>query len=198
MLKTRTTLKPALLLSSALLLALACGGGRDGRTVAIEPEAPAVLVGETLALSAHPQADLGGDVEWEVKEAYGGGLLQSQGLRVTYVPPEAAGTYHLVLRGTGRDGRPFKQDVEVRVLPSAQLEPMSPRLQPGQSLQFRVRMKGLPRDAAVWAVEEAAGGDIGPEGRYTAPRKPGVYHVTAASASDPSAYARATVTVGEN
>ena len=198
MLEARTTLSHTLLLPAALLLALACGGGRDGRTVTVEPEAPAVLVGETLTLAAHPQAELGGDVEWEVKEAYGGGLLQSQGLRVTYVPPEAAGTYHLVLRGTGRDGRPFKQDVEIRVLPSVQLEPMAPRLQPGQIILFKVRMKGLPRDAAVWAVEEAEGGEISAEGRYVAPRKPGVYHVTAASVSDASTCARATVTVGEN
>jgi len=178
----------------AAVLALACGGGRDPHQMAIEPEAPAVLVGETLVLSAHPQLDAAGDPEWEVQEHYGGGLLHSQGLRVTYVPPEIAGTYHLVLR-TADGGRVRKQVVEVRVLPNPVLEPVAPRLQPGGTVTFRARMRGLARDAAVWSVDEADGGEITAEGRYTAPRKPGIYHVTATAAADPSAAARATVTV---
>jgi hypothetical protein len=56
-------------------------------------------------------------------------------------------------------------------------------------------MRGLPRDAAVWAVDEPDGGEITADGRYTAPRKPGIYHVTATSAAEPGAAATATVTV---
>lgn len=177
-----------------LVLFLACGGGREP-VLAIEPETPAVLVGETLPLTASPLADLSGEVDWEVDEAYGGGLLQSQGQRVTYVPPEVAGTYHLVLRAQGSNGDHYKQVLAVRVLPNPSLEPASPRLQPGASLQFRVRMKGLSRDTSTWSVEEAEGGEIGPEGRYTAPHRPGQYHVVATSTVDPAASARATVTV---
>lgn len=175
------------------LLALACGGGQDPHQLAVEPEAPAVAVGETLVLQARPQGDQGQEADWEVQEQYGGGLLQSQGLRVTYVPPEAAGTYHLILRSPGRDGRMRKQVVEVRVVPSPTIEPASARLQPGSAVTFRVRMRGLARDAATWAVEGE--GEIGPDGRYVAPRRPGIYHVTATSVVDPSAVARATVTV---
>ncbi len=176
---------------AAVALMAACGGGRDPRQLVVEPEAPAVVVGETLVITARAQGDGVADPEWEVQEMYGGGLLQSQGPRVTYVPPEAAGTYHLVVRNRG-----YKQAVEVRVLPCPVLEPLSPRVAPGASLTFRVRMRGLPRDAAVWTVDEPEGGEIGPDGRYTAPRRPGVYHVTATSTADPSTSARATVTVG--
>lgn len=176
---------------AAVALMAACGGGRDPRQLVVEPEVPAVVVGETLVITARAQGDGVADPEWEVQEMYGGGLLQSQGPRVTYVPPEAAGTYHLVVRNRG-----YKQAVEVRVLPCPVLEPLSPRVAPGASLTFRVRMRGLPRDAAVWTVDEAEGGEIGPDGRYTAPRRPGVYHVTATSTADPSTSARATVTVG--
>ena len=193
----RPTLKPGALLAG-LLLFLTCGGGHDGQTLAIEPEAPAVMVGETLALTARPQADQAPEVDWEVQELYGGGLLQSQGQRVTYVPPEAAGTYHLLLHTQDRSGRLQKQVVEVRVLPCPMMEPASARVAPGGALSFRVHFKGLSRDSATWAVEEAEGGEATPDGRFVAPRKPGTYHVIATSTLDPSACARATVTVGDN
>lgn len=176
-------------------LALACGGGHDQGLVAVDPDSPAVLVGETLALTAAPQYGQGSELTWEVQEAYGGGLLQSQGQRVTYVPPEAAGTYHLIVEAPGRSGRMQKQVVEVRVLPNPVIDLASARVQPGFTLAYRVRMKGLPRDTATWAVEEPEGGEITQDGRYTAPRRPGVYHITATSTVDPSAVARATVTV---
>ena len=190
-----TRIAKQVLTAAAAALALACGGGRDGGPLAIEPDPTTVMVGEHLPIQAHAAEDLGADVAWEVQELYGGGLLQSQGLRVTYVPPEAAGTYHLVVRATGRDGRVRKQVVEVRVLPSPSLEPASPRLQPGFSILFRARMRGLSRDTVTWSVAEADGGEITPEGRYTAPARPGLYHVTATSTVDPAASALATVTV---
>jgi len=181
-----------------LLLTLACGGGRELQTMAIEPDPPTVMVGENLVITARPQVEAAGDVDWEVEERYGGGLLQSQGLRVTYVPPEAAGTYHLILRTQGRSGRLQQQEVAVRVLPSPTVDPGLARLAPGGSLQFRVRMRGLTRDSATWAVEEADGGEITPDGHYTAPRRPGLYHLVATSTLDPAVCARATVTVGDN
>jgi hypothetical protein len=183
---------------AAGLLALACGGGSSSRGLLVEPEAPAVRVGETLSLTVQPQAELAGDVEWEVEERYGGGLLQSQGLRVTYVPPETSGTYHLHLRATGKDGRVQKEVVEVRVVASPSLEPASPRLQPGAAIQFRARMKGLGGSGTTWAVKEPEGGEITADGRYTAPARPGIYHVVATSTVDPTATATATVTVGDN
>jgi hypothetical protein len=183
---------------AGVMLALACGGGSPSRGLVVEPEAPAVRVGETLSLTVQPMTELAGDVEWEVEERYGGGLLQSQGLHVTYVAPDSSGTYHLNLRATGKDGRVQKEVVEVRVVASLSVEPASPRLQPGASILFRTRMKGLGRDAATWAVKEPEGGEISADGRYTAPSRPGTYHVIATSTADPTAQAIATVTVGDN
>lgn len=183
------------LLLTGLLPALACGGGRYDQPLRVRPEAPSVRVGDTLVLTAGD--DEGGEVDWEVQEAYGGGLLQSHGPRITYVPPEAAGAYHLVLRTQAPGGHGHKQVVEIRVLPDPVLEPAAPHVPPAGSVQFRARMKGLARDAATWAVEEADGGEITQDGHYTAPRRPGVYHVIATATGDPTASARTPVTVGE-
>lgn len=176
---------------------LACGGSKDGQVLAVDPQQPVVEVGETLVLNVTPQTELKDDVLWDVKEPSGGGFLQSQGSRVTYVPPEMAGTYHLVLTATGAGGRALKDVVEVRVLPKAVMDPPALRLAPGGTFQFRARMKGLPREAATWRVAEQDGGEVTPEGHYTAPARPGIYHVTATSVVDPDAVARAEVTVGE-
>lgn len=186
-----------LLLGLAAFCILGCGGSKDGQNLTVDPSQPSVLVGETLVLNATPRTDLQSDVEWEVKEAYGGGLLQSQGLRVTYVAPEMAGTYHVLLTATASGGRSVREQVEVRALPNPSIEPSLPRLAPGGTLHFRARMKGLARDTATWSVEEPAGGEVTQDGRYTAPGHPGVFHVVATSVLDPGAAARVTVTVGE-
>jgi len=85
----------------------------------------------------------------------------------------------------------------VHVLPNPIIEPSQPRLVPGATLHFRAHMKGLTRDTATWSVEEPGGGDVTQDGRYTAPGRPGVYHVVATSVLDPGTAARVTVTVGE-
>ena len=185
-----------LLLLMGLLPALACGGGRNDRPLLVEPATPSVRVGDTLVLTAAAD-DEAGDLDWEVQEAYGGGLLQSHGPRTTYVPPEAAGAYHLVLRSQAPGGHARKQVVEIRVLPDPVLEPAASHVPAAGTVQFRVHMKGLARDAATWSVEEADGGEITQDGRYTAPRRPGVYHVIATATGDPAASARTPVTVGD-
>jgi hypothetical protein len=163
----------------------------------VDPAQPVVTVLDSVVLNATPAVDLQGDLEWEVKEPYGGGLLHSQGQRVTYVAPGMAGTYHLVLAATGADGKALRQEVEVKAVPAPQMEPAAPRLAPGETLQFRARMRGLPGDASTWSVVERDGGEITPEGLYTAPSRGGIFHVAATSALDPEAVAQATVTVTE-
>ena len=178
-----------------LILALGCGGGTEVPTFTVEPETPVVMVGDQMQIVARPNVETSGDLEWEVQELYGGGLLRSQGEVVTYLAPEAAGTYHLILRAPRRNGRALKQTVEVRVLALTSVEPGNARLAPGAALVFRARMKGLPGNQVRWSVEEANGGDIGEDGRYVAPSRPGTYHVLAVSTVDPAASARATVVV---
>lgn len=183
------------ILAGVAVLALGCGGGRDEGFLAVEPATPAVAVGENLTLTAQPPPDWSGEVEWEVQGLYGGGLLQSRGLRVTYVPPPASGTYVVHLRAVGPDGKVHRQSVEVKVLGSASLEPSAARVAPGGTVQFKATFKGVAREGIVWAVTEDGGGDVTPEGRYTAPARPGTYHVTATSAQDAATTATAVVTV---
>jgi hypothetical protein len=178
-----------------LLCVLGCGGGADRGTFTVAPEAPAVAVGDQLALAARPGVDLASDMEWEVQEPYGGGLRNSQGDHTVYFAPPAAGTYHLVLHGVKPDGRRLRQVVEVRVLALPSLEPAQAQVPQGGAVTFTATMKGLPRNTVTWQVEEAGGGEITPEGRYTAPAKAGTYHVAAVSTLDPTVSARATVVV---
>lgn len=181
-------------LALALGLLLACGGGERNGSFTLEPAAPVVGSGEQLVIAAQPMQDLGGDLEWEVQEPYGGGLLQSQGSTVTYVAPETAGTYHLILRAPRRDGRLLKQTVAVQVVGTSTLDPGACRLSPGGQTRFTAHMKGLPRTVR-WSVQEPGGGEITEGGEYTAPARPGTYHVSAASTVDPSVTAQATVVV---
>jgi hypothetical protein len=153
-------------------------------------------VGDQLALSALPNVDLTGDLEWEVEETYGGGLRNSAGENTVYFAPEAAGTYHLTLRAVRADGRKLKQSVEIRVLPILTLEPASAQVGQGGSVTFTITTKGMPRTAVKWTVDEAGGGEISEDGRYLPPAKAGTYHVTVTSTLDPLVSAQATVVVG--
>lgn len=186
--------RPALL-ALALVCFLGCGGGADQSNLAVEPESPVVAVGDQLALAARPEVDLASDLEWEVLEPYGGGLRNSQGDRTVYFAPPAAGAYHVVIHGVKPNGRRLRREVLIRVLPLPAVEPASAQLAPGASMTFTATMKGLPRNTVTWQVEEPGGGEVTPEGRYTAPARPGTYHVSAVSTLDPTVGARATVVV---
>jgi len=178
------------------MLLLGCGGGASGPAISLSPEPRTVVVGDQLPLSALSSEDLAGALEWEVQEPYGGGLRNSQGDSTVYFAPEAAGTYHLVLRGARADGRKLKQVFEIQVLPMFAVAPASAQVALGGSVTFTVTARGLPRNAVKWTVDEPDGGEISEDGRYQPPPKAGTYHVTAVSTVDPQASGRATVVVG--
>jgi hypothetical protein len=167
----------------------------DAPSVSVAPEPRTVLVGDQLSLSASSSAELDGDLAWEVQEPFGGGLRNSTGMNTVYFAPEASGTFHLILRAGLADGRKLKQTIEIRVLPIITVEPDGALVAQGGAVTFSAALKGLPRQLLKWAVEEPGGGEIDQDGRYLAPARPGVYHVTAASANDPLAGARVAVTV---
>jgi hypothetical protein len=183
---------PALM---ALLAMTGCLSGTNDQGMAVSPAAPAVRVGEQLALAAEPLEDLAQEPEWEVQETYGGGFLNPRGFHVTYVAPVSAGRYHLVLRAGRADGSQLKVVAEILVLPVPQIEPSQAKVAPGGAQAFSAHMKGLPRNSATWSVEEANGGSVGEDGVYRAPLTSGTYHVKATSTLDAEAVAVATVQV---
>ena len=180
---------------AALLLTMGCLSGSSDQGMVVTSAAPAVHVGEQLALTAEPLEDISQEPEWEMEETYGGGFLNSRGLHVTYVAPVSAGRYHAILRASRADGSRLKVTAEIIVLPSPQIEPSQARVVSGGTLFFSVRMKGLPRNTVTWSVEEPNGGSISKEGVYEAPLLAGTYHVKATSTLDAEAIAVATVQV---
>lgn len=187
----RLPLLPAL----AVSFLLGCGGATPP-SFSVAPESRTVVVGDHLPMTATANVDLTGELEWEVEEVYGGGLRNSVGAHTVYFAPEAAGTYHVVLRATRADGHKLKQAVEIRVLPLFTVDPPSAQVAPGGTVVFSTAVRGLGRGAVKWSVDEPGGGEISEDGRYQAPAKAGTYHVSAVSSVDPQVSARATVVVG--
>jgi len=75
------------------------------------------------------------------------------------------------------------------------IDPPEATLYVGESLTFTASV-GADKNAAIrWSIQEPDGGRITDEGRYTAPRAIGIYHVVASSKTDPRAKSVATVTL---
>jgi len=172
-----------------------CTSDSGDKGFAMDPPAPTVRVGEQLTLTAQPQEDLAQEPEWEIKESYGGGFLNTRGLRTTYIAPVSAGRYTLILRSVRPNGTRVTSTHLIHVLPIAQVEPSQIHLAPGGSATFTVRMKGVPRGTATWSVEESNGGSVSADGYYQAPGHSGLFHVVATSTADPEAKAIAVVQV---
>jgi hypothetical protein len=167
----------SLLPSLTALLLLACGSGSRDSAFSVSPAQAVVRVGEKLTLVAVPNVDVAEEPSWEVQELLGGAFLNSRGMRVTYLAPQTAGTYHLLLRGRRADGAPVQEAFEIAVTPLVQLEPSRIQLRPGETLQFAARVRGHARRDLLWSVEEDGGGQVGPEGLYQAPNHPGLFHL---------------------
>jgi hypothetical protein len=177
------------------LLGISCGASRDASALDASPEAPIVNVGERIQIQGIGSDEVAGELEWEVAETYGGGLLLSKGVLVTYVAPPSAGTYHLLLRAPKVGGGTLKRTIPIQVRPILRMEPAEAMVSPGGSRTFAVRQKGLPRGTFTWSVEDPEGGSIGPDGIYHAPATKGTYRVLATSTEDKEAVIAATVTV---
>jgi len=187
--------RPPIILSLLLLAALGCGGGAQNPAFLVVPANPIVSAGEQVVIVAQPAVDVDGDLDWEVEEPYGGGLLRSHGPRVTYVAPDTAGSYHLVLRANRPNGQALKQTVAVQVVGSSSIDPPHARLAPGAGADFTARLRGLGSTAVRWTVQDAGGGSISDDGHYTAPSRPGTYRILATAVADPSVTAQASITV---
>ena len=85
--------------------------------------------------------------------------------------------------------------------PFLRLTPMEASTTPGGTVHFSASINYDPagpryiRQPVTFRVEEAEGGTVTFAGLYTAPTRPGVYHVVARRDDFPEVQARATVTV---
>jgi len=85
--------------------------------------------------------------------------------------------------------------------PFLRLSPMEASTAPGGTVRFSASINYDPtgpryiRQPVTFRVEEAEGGSVELGGLYTAPTRPGVYHVVSRRDDFPEIQARATVTV---
>ena len=168
-----------------------CGSGAP-EAVALDPDPPTVQVGERLQLRATPNENLATEPEWELLDYNGGGLLSTRGMSTTYLAPNYAGSFRLVIHAKRSDGSSAKVLREIRVLPIFKPEPATAILQPGQAQTFTVKVKGLVRSDVIWKAEA---GSFSEGGIYVAPSEPGTYRLTATSVADPNVNATVTVIV---
>ncbi len=180
------------LLPLAFAACLVGCGSSAPEAVSLDPADPSVQVGERLQLHATPNENLAAEPEWELLDYNGGGLLSTRGLSTTYLAPNHAGTFLLLIRAKRLDGSIAKVVHELRVLPLFTPEPATALLHTGQAQTFIVKVKGLVRNEVIWKAEA---GSFRDGGNYIAPMEPGTYHLTATSAADPSVTATVTVIV---
>lgn len=85
--------------------------------------------------------------------------------------------------------------------PTLELMPMTASVATNGKLSFAAATNYPPnvryiRQPVKWSVQESNGGSITLNGEYTAPDKPGIYHVTVQREDFPALSATATITVG--
>lgn len=178
----------------AILALLRCGGGGDTANFNVEPESITMAVGDRIALTARPGADLASDLEWEVEDTYGGGLRNTVGLNTEYFAPEKAGDFHIAIRAVRSDGRRLKQTVIAHVLPVPTVSPTYTQVSQGGFVDFTADMRGLARNTVKWSLNQPSAGEIDENGRFR-PSRAGTFQVIATSTLDPTVTAEATVVV---
>lgn len=95
----------------------------------------------------------------------------------------------------------LRSDHAATFKPSLSLQPKAVTLAPGAAQSFSAQINyepdgpRFPRQPVTWAVVEAGGGEITRTGLYTAPSRPGTYHVKAEREDHPGVSDIATVTV---
>lgn len=65
----------------------------------------------------------------------------------------------------------------------------------GETQIFAATVVGIDNKTVIWAVDDENGETITELGQYTAPKIPGIYHITATSRGQPQIRGGATVTV---
>jgi hypothetical protein len=200
-----TRIRISSLLASSLLTACsgavtptgdAGGGAANQVTVVVQPGAPQIQPGGTLAFTAAVTGTANTSVTWAVQEGAVGGTITDGG---TYTAPAASGTFHVVATSVADVTRSGTATVTVTAPPSAvsvTVTPATAAVDACKTRRFQAVVGGTSNGAVTWSVQEGlAGGLVDAGGLYTAPEVDGTYHVVAASVADTTRSATATVTV---
>jgi hypothetical protein len=192
-----------LALTSLALAFTACGGSEavagspSQVSVQVEPPAPQVRPGGTVAFTATVTGSASTSVQWEVREA-GGGSIDASGL---YQAPQvqATTTYHVVARSAADPTVAGTAVVTVTSTPqqvvAISISPGTATVLTGGTYSFSATVTGSSNTVATWSVQEAGGGSVSSTGTYTAPGSAGIFHVVATASADSTKTATATVTV---
>lgn len=171
-----------------------------GLSVWVAPLSPSVPPGGQQSFTASVSGTPNTGVSWSVDEGSRGGTITADGL---YTAPALASgassaSYTVVATSSADSTRRAAVPVLVTRLPvySLAINPSTLTLRPGASTAFSALISdatGTPGvgygPALVWRVLESGGGSVTPEGLYTAPSAPGVYHVAAESEEVPDTFA---------
>ena len=161
-------------------------------SVLVSPSAVTLSPTHTQLFTAQVDGSTNTAVAWSVRESTGGSITAAG----VYTAPAAAGTFHVVATAAADPTVKATAVVSVTTGIGVSVLPPSRVLLPRETATFHATVTGTADTRVVWAVEEGPlGGTITNEGVYTAPSKPGTYHVTATSVADPTAKGTAVVTV---
>ena len=122
-----------------------------------------------------------------------GGTITAAGV---FTAPQTPGTYHIVATSVADPTKTAIAAITVVQPVSVTISPRVAGTLVGGSQPFVATVTGASNTAVMWSVQEGSlGGAITSAGVFTAPQTPGQYHVTAASAADPTKVATATINV---
>lgn len=192
----RLTSLVLVLLISLMMVACGGGGGIEGPvTITLSPPTVEVPIrGQQLFF-----ASVGGTsnqaVTWTIQEGSAGGTMTDN----IYTAPDTAGTYHVIATSVADPTKSATATVNVVERPAVSLNRSTALTVTEGTLEFTATVTGTLNTEVDWSIEEgSAGGEITPDGVYTAPSTEGVYHVVATSRADNTKKATATVEVSNN
>ncbi len=167
-------------------------------TVSISPPSATLAFGDTQSFGATVSGHVNPAVTWSVQEGPAGGTINPSGV---YTAPNTPGTFHVVATSQGNPGRSTVATVTVatvNIVDVSILVYSTATMPQGGMRRFTARVTGASQQDVTWSVlEGAAGGTISPSGLYTAPNRPGIFHITATAQANPSRSASVAVTVAD-
>jgi galactose oxidase-like protein/Kelch motif protein len=130
-------------------------------------------------------------ITWIVKEGSNGGTIDRTGL---YTAPAAAGTFHVV--ATSQADATASGTASVQVPPlTVSISPASPTLRIGGKQLFSGFALAANQNVTWKLQEDSTAGSITPDGLYTAPSEPGIFHLIATAVFNTNVSSTAPITI---